>query len=533
MSAPPPEKGTDAGEQKDRAEGAIARCPVTGHTAALGSAPVPGHVLPKNDWGKKRVASPSSSSSLPSSSTKKASPGLNVGGEYGAKSDFHDQGGAAKRPGRGGFPVMYHSYLQLDKICGAQTLMSARRHGPNGEIESAGFGPDGKGAHDEHLFIIIHQTYELWFKQVLFELDDVVDIFSRDEVPESNVGVAVRRLKRVTEIQRVLLDQLTVLETMTPLGFLEFRDYLFPASGFQSLQFRKIEQTLGLPARKRLKYAGRSYCSYLPQEHVDQLNQITEDRTIFRLVEKWLERTPFLEWETGQDEAELDTSVGGGDQKDKTADSTIPSSPSVVSASSSPPGSGKRSEKFEFWTAYESAVEAMCARDIEEILHNSNNYSQEEVSDEETKAQLAEVEKTRQHYAALFNPKVHAAAVERGDRRLSYRALQASLLIMLYQDEPILQLPAMLIKLLIDVDELMTLWRHRHALMVHRMIGRKLGTGGSSGFSYLKATAERHKVFQDLFNLSTYMIPGMKLPPLPASLKQSLDFQLREHSKSP
>ena len=86
----------------------------------------------------------------------------------------------------------------------------------------------------------------------------------------------------------------------------------------------------------------------------------------------------------------------------------------------------------------------------------------------------------------------------------------------------------MLISKLIDVDELMTLWRHRHALMVHRMIGRKLGTGGSSGFSYLKATAERHKVFQDLFNLSTYMIPGMKLPPLPPALKRSLDFQLRE-----
>ena len=69
----------------------------------------------------------------------------------------------------------------------------------------------------------------------------------------------------MTEIQRILLDQLTVLETMTPLGFLEFRDYLFPASGFQSLQFRMLEQKLGLPAQKRMKYAGRSYCSYLPQ----------------------------------------------------------------------------------------------------------------------------------------------------------------------------------------------------------------------------------------------------------------------------
>jgi tryptophan 2,3-dioxygenase len=123
-----------------------------------------------------------------------------------------------------------------------------------------GFGENGQGAHDEHLFITIHQTYELWFKQMMFEIDDVIRIFKQDVIPESNIGIACRRLKRVTEIQRVLLDQLVVLETMTPLGFLEFRDYLFPASGFQSLQFRMIEKKLGLQERKRIKYAGRHYC---------------------------------------------------------------------------------------------------------------------------------------------------------------------------------------------------------------------------------------------------------------------------------
>ena len=140
---------------------------------------------------------------------------------------------------------------------------------------------------------------------------------------------------------------------------------------------------------------------------------------------------------------------------------------------------------------------------------------------------------------------------------------------MLYQNEPLLQLPATLIQLCIDVDELMTLWRHRHALMVHRMIGRKLGTwvgvmwsgvvvvvahlflfvvrcclwwcsfllfggtgtGGSSGFSYLKATAERHKVFNDLFNLSTYMIGLEYLPKLPLALRKALAFKLREEGQ--
>ena len=80
--------------------------------------------------------------------------------------------------------------------------------------------------------------------------------------------------------------------------------------------------------------------------------------------------------------------------------------------------------------------------------------------DENTKSLLAEVEENRKHYSVLFDPKEHQEAVERGDRRLSYKALQASLLIMLYQNEPILQQPASLIKLCIDVDELMTLWRY-------------------------------------------------------------------------
>jgi hypothetical protein len=133
----------------------------------------------------------------------------NVGGQ-GTSSDFHTTGSKhSNRPGRGGFPVMYHSYLQLDKILNSHTLMSARRtNATTGQVESKGFGPKGEGAHDEHLFITIHQTYELWFKQMMFELDDVVRMFQQDNIPEANIGIACRRLKRVTEIQRVLLDQL-------------------------------------------------------------------------------------------------------------------------------------------------------------------------------------------------------------------------------------------------------------------------------------------------------------------------------------
>jgi tryptophan 2,3-dioxygenase len=83
-------------------------------------------------------------------------------------------------------------------------------------------------AHDEMLFIIVHQVYELWFKQIMHELDSVIKMFREETIDEKNIGVAVSRILRITEIQKLLIEQLRVLETMTPLDFLDFRDYLFP-----------------------------------------------------------------------------------------------------------------------------------------------------------------------------------------------------------------------------------------------------------------------------------------------------------------
>lgn len=102
--------------------------------------------------------------------------------------------------------------------------------------------------HDETLFIIIHQVYELWFKQMLHEIDTIVEHLDRDE-PLS----AHRLLRRCIEIQRVLVSQVSVLETMTPMDFLAFRDRLNPASGFQSAQFRELEFVSGLKNRNYLK----------------------------------------------------------------------------------------------------------------------------------------------------------------------------------------------------------------------------------------------------------------------------------------
>ncbi|RMD97039.1 MAG: tryptophan 2,3-dioxygenase [Calditrichaeota bacterium] len=359
-------------------------------------------------------------------------------------------------------PLYYADYLQLDRILNAQALRSAE------------FGPP---AHDETLFIIIHQVYELWFKQILHELNSVLDIFQQDYVNEKQVGIAVSRLERITEIQKILIDQLRVLETMTPLDFLDFRAYLSPASGFQSYQFRLIENKLGILPQKRLRFDQNPYYAQLRPEHQKDILQSEKDPSLFELIEKWLERTPFLEF-----------------------------------------------HGFSFWQSYQQAVNHLMAADQQSILDNA------QLSEQEKEQHLQELERNREHFAALFDAEKHRALVASGSRRLSYRATQAALLIHLYRDEPILHLPFRLLTVLVDIDELFTTWRYRHALMVQRMIGTKIGTGGSVGYHYLRSTLEKHKVFTDLFNLSTFLIPRSKLPPLPEEVEKSLGFYYSKNS---
>ena len=109
--------------------------------------------------------------------------------------------------------------------------------------------------------------------------------------------------------------------------------------------------------------------------------------------------------------------------------------------------------------------------------------------------------------------------------RLSYKAMQSALLILCYRDEPILQMPFKIIDNIMELEQMLTKWRNSHALMVHKMIGSKIGTGGSSGFHYLRTAALHHKVFSDFFSLSTYMIPKSYLPKLPDAV--SLLMKLR------
>jgi len=120
-------------------------------------------------------------------------------------------------------PLSYNKYLRVRELIELQTCLSEPAH------------------HDELLFITVHQAYELWFKQVLHELDAASAAMREDRAP-----VAARAIARVVEIEKLLVAQIHTLETMTPINFLAFRDQLNPASGFQSMQFREVEFASGL-----------------------------------------------------------------------------------------------------------------------------------------------------------------------------------------------------------------------------------------------------------------------------------------------
>lgn len=359
--------------------------------------------------------------------------------------------------------VHYAEYLKIEQLLSAQQPRSAAL---------------GEEAHEEMLFIIVHQAYELWFKQIIHELESVMDMFRHDSVDEHSIGVAVSRLERIIEIEKLLIEQIRVLETMTPLDFLDFRSLLFPASGFQSFQFRKVEVLLGLESGQRITYNNKPYHLPFTPAQQEELLRLEADRSMLELIEDWLERTPFLEF-----------------------------------------------HDFDFLASYRQAVEEMLASEQDAIRRSPV------LNDAEKEMRLRMLGDTDTYFLTVLDPAQHEQMQQEGRIKLSYKATLAALLIHLYRDEPILHMPYKLLSRIVDVDEMLTTWRYRHAQMVLRMLGRKIGTGGSSGYDYLHSTAVRHHIFLDFHNISTLLIPRHALPPLPAQLKQELGFQFTANRK--
>ncbi|CAF3680792.1 unnamed protein product [Rotaria sordida] len=353
--------------------------------------------------------------------------------------------------------VTYRNYLQLNVLLNSQVLLSAQHDQNKNPV------------HDEHLFMIIHQTFELWFKQILWEIDSLRDIFGNQSIDETHMFVSINRLQRCALIWRLLCDQITILETMTPLDFMEFRSYLSPASGFQSLQFRLIENKLGLTEKSRVVYNQISYKNAFPIAHEQkELVNSLEEPTLLMLIERWLERTPGLD-----------------------------------------------DPNFNFWERYK--------RSAGQYIKYLQSNAEDEPNPTAREAALEDVKKTADTFRSLIDEKFHQQLLARSERRMSHRALQGALMVMLYREQPRFQGPYQILSLLMDVDALITKWRYNHLILVQRQIGNKQGTGGSAGYSYLRSTcSDRYKVFIDLFNLASFIIPREFLPKLTSEMKMRL-----------
>lgn len=344
--------------------------------------------------------------------------------------------------------LTYKSYLGLETLLKAQTPLST--------------------AHDEMMFVVLHQTYELWFKLILFELDRIQDIFAAKTVSDANLRLVTASLSRITDIMKLLVRQMDIMETMTPLDFLDFRHVFRSASGFQSMQFRKMEVRLGLRHEERVGYDGKSFENFLPAEDRDELHALMKKPSLIDQVGKWLARTPFVE-------------MGG----------------------------------FSFWKAYRKAVMDMVEGD-RQVLAKDRKMPQHA-----REAELNKLKAMETQFDQLFG----TGGGEPIQWRLPKPALQAALFINLYRDQPALQIPFKVLSDLMDIDELLALWRYRHALMAQRMLGTKMGSGGSTGHDYLAATASKHRIFKDLFGISTFLIPRSKLPKLPPQVEDRMRFK--------
>jgi tryptophan 2,3-dioxygenase len=341
-------------------------------------------------------------------------------------------------------PAMhYATYLQLDAILNAQ--------------QPETFKPGNQPAHDEMLFIIIHQAYELWFKQIIFEIDTANTLLAKPVLNDNSADLkqVVHQLKRVAVILRLMAQQMDVMETMEPMDFLDFRNKLRPASGFQSWQFKLLEAKLGLPFEQR--YGSHYYTSQLTTDEKQYIADAENAPTLLQLVNRWLERMPFLNeknyWQHWQ---------------------------------------GASSASANFWEVYTAVY-----------------YSS-----------LLPEEKNNQHlFEQIFNTTNNST-----HRQLSAAACQSALFIMLYRGYPALELPWQLLDTLLQIDNSLGYWRYRHMNMVQRTIGTRIGTGGSTGATYLKGAMDSHSIFKEIARLCSFLVDRKNLPPLPPALVEKLGY---------
>jgi tryptophan 2,3-dioxygenase len=348
-------------------------------------------------------------------------------------------------------PLYYPDYLALPTILNAQNPESVKHHNP---------------AHDEMLFIITHQTFELWFKQFLHELDSILELYKKPHLQDEDMNIVVSRLSRIARIQKLMIRQFNVLETMSPQDFLGFRDYLIPASGFQSVQFKIIEKKLGIVLMEKYqKYSSEA----LESQDLENLESISA--SLFSGIEKWLERNPFL-------------SMG----------------------------------KYSFEREYKKMINDFISREMDMIRNHPM------IEKEKSDIEITKMEGFKKSLQSIFDEKVYKSEVAEGKKKFSRKAFLSALFIRLYRHYAILQMPYQILDLLIDINENHVTWKQRHLQIIQRMIGMKIGTGGTSGKDFLSDTIRQSYVFSDLIQMPSYMVAKNHVPELPEELRKKLGY---------
>ena len=364
--------------------------------------------------------------------------------------------------------IRYSNYLELDKILEAQHPKSMSLTLP---------------VHDEKLFIIVHQVFELWFLQIIHELDYVSKVLEKDGIDDNSEEMMriVQRLNRVTRILRHANAQFEILESMEPLDFLEFRSLLGKASGFQSKQFRLIEVKLGLRRQADQGHYKHTGAGGFTDEEREDIDKAEAEPSILKGLKRWLSRSPFFD--------------------------------------------------DYFWEEYESQYpdKEMSISKFMADYFNIHKSQLKEARDESIAAAKGDEDKQKADTVYKQGVAAFRGVFIDGDSKnvFSPKEMTAALFIMLYRHIPVLRLPYGLINSLIEIDELMSAWRYNHYLLVKKMIGTKPGTGESAGAAYLFEALQKNNVFGELTFLATYFIERSKLPVLTDRLKTALNFNIK------
>jgi tryptophan 2,3-dioxygenase len=356
-------------------------------------------------------------------------------------------------------PTAYWDYIRVEELLSLQ----------------AGLAPsDAEIANDEHMFIVVHQIDELWFKLILRELVSVRNLFAQPLVPEQSLASAVRGIRRMEALLHLVAQHFALMETMTTRDYLAFRDKLSPASGFQSAQMREIEILLGLPDAERIPL-GHEH-SYLEALKDAGRETAASRRVTARLADRpslgdaireWLYRTPIQGSLPGQ--AADDANVRA------------------------------------FIEAYCSTHARALARGMEIAKTVALTPADEARLQGRYEKEIA---------AARSFLLAEDTSIDADARARVARVRAALVFIESYRELPLLTWPREVIDAIVAFEQAFVIFRQRHARMVERVIGRRTGTGGSSGVDYLDQTALKYRIFPDVWAVRTILVQKSELPAL-------------------